>query len=492
MAPSKKLTIVSISAEVAPFSKAGGLGDVARSLPKALKRKGHRVIVISPLYGVVDTKRFELKKIGNNIPLEMGETKTLHFDYWRGFLMHGLPVYFIDRPEYFSNQKTIYGAHNPNERFFFFDLAALKLIEQLGIKPDIIHCHDWHTGLVPHFARKRFKHSKAFEKTSIVYTIHNLAFQMGGGKGVSRKSDDGTKRLPRFDDKHGIRKINFAKRGIINADIINAVSEQYAKEIMTPKFGEDLYRILRNRKKRLFGIVNGIDYNDFNPKKDENIKERYDYRTLDKKKINKKYLQKTFNLPQRDDVPVLGMVTRITEQKGFDLLMGIADTLLQQDIQIVIAGSGDKRYESFFRKLMKQYPDKVGAHLEFDTKKAVEIYAGSDIFMMPSRFEPCGLGQLISLRYGSVPIVHAVGGLVDTVTDYNPKTNQGNGFVFKKYGEQEFLIATIRAIEAYQHTDAWRRLVKHGMQQSHSWEIPAKKYLTLYRKALRLRSESRK
>jgi len=489
---SKKLTIVSISAEVAPFSKAGGLGDVARSLPKALKRKGHRVIVISPLHGVVDTKRFELKKIGNNIPIDVDETATLHFDYWRGFLMHGLPVYFIDRPEFFSNLKTIYGARNPNERFFFFDLAALRLIEELGIAPDIIHCHDWHTGLIPHFARKRLKRSPVFQKTGIVYTIHNLAFQMGGGKGISRKEDDGMRRLPRFNDKRGVEQINFAKRGIVNADVINAVSEQYAQEIMTPKFGEDLYRILRNRKSRLFGIVNGIDYNDFNPKKDPEIQEHYDYRTLEKKQANKKYLQKIFKLPQRDDVPVLGMVTRITEQKGFDLLIKIADTLLEQDVQLVIAGSGDKRYEGFFRKLEKQYPQKVGAHLEFDTKKAVEIYAGSDIFLMPSRFEPCGLGQLISLRYGSVPIVHAVGGLVDTVTDYNPKTKQGNGFVFKKYGEQEFLIAIVRAIETYRHNDAWRRLIKRGMQQSHSWEIPAKKYLTLYRKAMRFASASKK
>ncbi|MBU2575731.1 glycogen synthase [Patescibacteria group bacterium] len=480
-----KLTIVTISAETAPFSKAGGLGDVARSLPKALKRNGHKVIVITPLHGVVDIKKHGLKKLGNDIKIEMDETKTLEFDYWRGYLMHGLPVYFIDRKEYFSGLKTIYKAKNTNERFFFFNLAALKLIELLGIKPDIIHCNDWHTGLIPHFAKKRFKNSENLKNAALVYTIHNLAFQRGHSE--VKKDDDGYSRLSRFTSEKGIKKINFAKRAIINSDIINTVSEQYAKEIMTPKFGQDLNRILKNRADRVFGIVNGIDYGVFNPKKDPDIKQNYDHRSLDKKQVNKLDLQKKFNLPQDKNIPILGMVTRITEQKGFDLLMKIADDLLKQNIQLVIAGSGQKEYENFFKKLEKKYPKKVGAHLEFSTKKAAQIYAGSDIFLMPSRFEPCGLGQLISLRYGSVPVVHAVGGLADTVTDYNPKTSEGNGFVFKEYEPQQFLIAAIRAIETYQHADAWKKLVKLGMKQSHSWEIPAEKYGILFRKAIKVK-----
>ena len=483
----KPLTIVSIAAEVAPFAKAGGLADVARSLPKALKRLGHRVIVITPLHGVIDVKKHEIKKTGNDVPLVIDETTNMEYDYWRGFLMRDLPVYFIDRKEYFSGLKTIYRSEKPNERFFFFCMSALNLIQNLGIKPDIIHCHDWHTGLVPHFARKRFKKNPDITKAALVYTIHNLAFQMGSKESKGSK-DDGHKLLPRFKDKEAIKKINFAKRAIINSDIINAVSEQYAKEIMTPKFGEDLHRILKNRKDRLFGIVNGIDYNDFNPKKDEQIKQRYDHNSLDKKNVNKTYLQKIFKLPQDKNIPVLGMVTRITEQKGFDLLMKIADNLMEQDIQLVIAGTGEKKYEDFFKKLQKKYPKKVGAHLKFDTKKAVEIYAGSDIFLMPSRFEPCGLGQLISLRYGSVPVVHAVGGLVDTVENYDPKKEQGNGFVFRKYSSLEFLTAIIRAVETYKHDKVWKKLVKKGMRQSHSWEIPAQKYESLYKKAIKTAS----
>ncbi len=485
----KKLTIVTISAEVAPFSKAGGLGDVARSLPKALKRDGHNVIAISPLHGVIDTKKHELKKLGNDISIPMDETKKLQFDYWRGYLMDDLPVYFIDRASYFSGFKTIYGTKISNKRFFFFNLAALKLIELLDIKPDIIHCNDWHTGLVPYFVRKRFNKSENVSNAATVYTIHNLAYQMGHAKGAGQKIDSGSGRLPRYTDESGIKGINFAKRAIMHADLINAVSEQYAKEIMTPKFGEDLNRILKNRENRVFGIVNGIDYDIFNPKKDPDIKKHYSYSSLENKITNKLDLQKKFKLPKNKDIPVLGMVTRITEQKGFDLLMDIADDLLKEDIQLVIAGTGEKTYENFFRKLQKKYPKKVGAHLVFDTHKAAEIYAGSDIFLMPSRFEPCGLGQLISMRYGSVPVVHAVGGLVDTVTNYDQGTRKGNGFVFKEYDPEKFLSAIMRSIETYKHAEAWKRLVQTGMKQSHSWEIPAQKYAALFRKAVNLKKQ---
>ncbi len=486
----KPLTIVTISAETAPFSKAGGLGDVARSLPKALKRAGHNVIAITPLHGVVDVKKHQLKKMGNNIPVVMDETKTLTFDYYRGYLMHGLPVYFIDHPAFFLNLKTIYGAKNGNERFFFFNLACLELIEQLGIEPDVIHCNDWHTGLIPYFITKRHKQFPHASKAATLYTIHNLLFQMGHPKGPKQTRDTGYTRLPRFTDEAGIQKINFAKRAIIHADIINAVSEQYAKEIMTPKFGEDLNRILHNRKKRVFGIVNGIDYDVFNPKKDPDITKHYDYTSLDKKAANKKALQKACKLPQDENIPLLGMATRITEQKGFNLFMDIAEDLFRQEVQLVIAGTGDKQYETFFKKLMKQYPKKVCAHLSFDTKKAAQIYAGSDIFLMPSRFEPCGLGQLISMRYGSVPVVHGVGGLVDTVTDFDPETQTGNGFVFQRYHAHDFLIALIRACESFKHKETWKKLVERGMKQSNSWEIPAEKYISLYKKAIKVAARS--
>jgi len=479
----KKLTIVSVAAEVAPFSKGGGLGDVARSLPKALKRLGHNVIVITPLHGIVDQKKHKVKLVEKKIKLGIDESTVMYFDYYQSELMPGLPIYFIDYPPLFSNHKTIYRSKNPAERFYFFNFAAVKLLQHLNLKADIIQAHDWHSGLVPYFIKKRFAKDPLFARAALLYTIHNLAYQGGSNKPLK---DDGFTRIPRFKDKEKLKSLNFAKRAIINADIINTVSEQYAKEILTPEFGERLYKILRSRKDRLYGIVNGIDYNDFNPEKDPHVHKKYSVKTLKTKQINKLWLQKHSGLPVDPNVPLIGIVSRIAEQKGFDLIMKIADTLMEMDLQLILVGDGDEKYESYFKKLDKKHT-KFSSFLKFDIAKASQIYAGSDIFLMPSRFEPCGLGQLISLRYGSVPVVRHVGGLVNTITDYDPRTSVGNGFVFKNYDPTELLVAITRAVETYRHEREWKKLVETGMQQSHSWEIPAKKYADLFLKALKVK-----
>lgn len=487
----KKLQIVHIASEVDPFSKTGGLADVASALPKAIKKLKHKTIIITPLYSSLIDKN-KLKEIAKDVKIELSAGVVVEADFWQGELEKGLPVYFIDNNKYFGQRKNLYGSKHENARFFFFDLAAIKLLKIINFKPDIIHCHDWHTGLVPYFIKRRFKNDEFFKTTATVYTIHNLLFQFGHNwwKVPGKLRDDGNSRLPKFSHSPAIERINFAKRAIINSDVINAVSEQYAQEIMTKNFGQSLHIILQNRKDKLFGIVNGIDYNDFNPKTDPGIYKNYDVKSLENKLENKKHLQRYFKLPVKPDVPVVGMVTRIAEQKGFDLVMKILDDVLKLDVQFVIMGSGEKIYETFFKKLQKKYPKKVGTHLEFDAKKATSVYAGSDMFLMPSRFEPCGLGQLISLRYGSVPIVRAVGGLADTVTDFNPKTKKGNGFVFHSYNPRALLIAIIRAIENYRYSDNWNELVKHGMDQVYSWEIPARKYLALYRKALKFKKQN--
>lgn len=486
--PAKKLQIVHVASEVEPFSKTGGLADVASSLPKATKDMGCKVIVITPLYNEITSKRkHNLKLVAKDIKIELSEGVNLEADFWQGELDKNLPIYFIENNKYFGQRKKLYGSKHENARFFFFDLAALKLLKIIKFQPDIIHCHDWHAGLIPYFVKKRFKNDELFKKTATIFTIHNLLFQFGHNwwKVRGNLRDDGHARLPKFEHGPKLERINFAKRAIINADIINTVSEQYAEEILTKNFGQDLHRILKNRKDRLFGIINGIDYHDFNPKTDPGLYKNYGPNSLNKKAENKKYLQKYFKLPVDADIPVLGMVTRITEQKGFDLVMQIIEDVLKLDVQFVIMGSGEKIYESFFKKLQKKYPEKIGAHLEFDAKRATSVYAGSDMFLMPSRFEPCGLGQLISLRYGSIPIVRAVGGLADTVTDFNPQTKKGNGFVFHAYGPKSLLIAITRAIENYKYTETWNKLVKNGMEQVFSWEIPAKKYLSLYHKAIK-------
>ncbi|PIS04853.1 MAG: hypothetical protein COT81_04315 [Candidatus Buchananbacteria bacterium CG10_big_fil_rev_8_21_14_0_10_42_9] len=483
-----KLSIVHITSEVSPFSQTGGLGDVARSLPKAIKRLGHEVMVITPLYEqIIDAKKQKLKLLFEEVAITLSEGIETKVNFWVGELMPGLKVYFVANKQYFGRKKELYGSKHENARFMLFDLAALKLLRLLQKEIDIIHCHDWPTGLVPYFLKKRYQKDPILKNAATIYTIHNMTFQLGQPWWLipRRYRDDGYGRMPPF--KHGpkLERVNFAKRAIINTDMINTVSEQYAKEILTKDFGQDLHIILKNRKDRLFGIVNGIDYKDYNPKTDPGLYRNYDAKSLDKKYLNKTYLQKYFKLPQNKDVPLVGMVTRVAEQKGFDLLFKIIDTVLKMDVQIFIMGTGDKKYEATLKSLMKKYPNKFSANLEFDAKRATLAYAGSDMFLMPSRFEPCGLGQLISLRYGSVPIVRATGGLVDTVTDFDAATGHGDGFVFIDYNAQGLLVALTRALETYKHKKQWRNLVLNGMAISSSWQVPAEKYVELYRRAIR-------
>lgn len=488
---SVKYTIVVTAAEVAPFSKAGGVADVARSLPKALHRLGHTIIVVTPLHGSIDCEKNNLRMVASNVPLHIDASATRYADFWRGELTEGLPVYFIDNRKYFSSHKRIYGSSYQNTRYLFFDLAVFKLLAFLTVTPDVIHCNDWQTGLIPHFLNSRFRKNPLFANTRTVYTIHNLTFQFGRDWWTlkSKEKDDGRSPLPDFSNKAKVENVNFAKRAILNADLISTVSETYAEEILTHEFGQDLHRILLNRKDRLFGIVNGIDYFDYNPETDPGIYRNYTVDSLQVKVKNKLFLQRELSLPQDEKIPVVGMVSRLTEQKGFDLLREIVEPLMRLDLQVAVLGGGEKLYVQFLRNCIRRYPRKFAGHLEFSAQLATRFYAGSDMFLMPSRFEPCGLGQLISLRYGSVPIVHATGGLVDTVTDYNPRTEHGNGFAFKKYDGRDMLIAVVRALEAFKNQDAWQRLMQKGMRLSYSWEIPARKYVTLYRKALTVKQQ---
>jgi starch synthase len=479
--------IVSVSSEVDPFSKTGGLADVARSLPKALRKLNHDVIIVTPLHGVVQEKNFKLELLQKDVSIVIDEVTTIKADFWKSALPSGVPVYFIDHPRFFSSHKKVYGSKTENLRFYFFSIAVFELLKFLNFKPDIIQSHEWHTGLVPFLLRTRYASDPLFKSTGSLFTIHNLAFQMGKNwwEMESADKDDGFAKLPAFKEKSLVENLNFAKRGIVNADIINTVSEQYALEIMTKKYGQALHRILLNRKENLFGIVNGIDYNDFNPATDPGLYKNYDFNSLHFKTKNKTHLQKMFQLPEDPKIPLIGVVSRITEQKGFDLIFEIMDPLMRLDVQVVILGGGEKKYESSFKKIIKKHPKKVAAHLHFNSQHATKVYAGSDMFLMPSRFEPCGLGQLISLRYGSIPIVRATGGLADTITDYNPRTKKGNGFTFKTYDSRDLLVSITRAIENHKHREEWIELIKKSMQLSFSWKIPAKKYVLLYKKAIK-------
>ncbi len=483
----KKINIVCIFSEVDPFSKAGGLGDVGRSLPKAFKELGHNVKVITPLYGVVSPLIHHLKKIVARHKIKIDETRTVFVDYYQGDL-GGVPVYFVANHSFFGKYKTIYGASRENARFLLFNLAALKLLKLLKEPVDILHCNDWQTGLIPYFCKTRFKKDPDISKIATVFTIHNLVYQFGKNwwEVQNGDRDDGRGKLPFFAKKQAIEHINFAKRAIIFSDVLNTVSETYAKEILTKDFGEDLHILLRNRKDRLVGILNGIDYHDFNPATDPGIAVHYDTESVEKKRENKLALQKFFSLPQNPHIPLIGMVSRVTEQKGFDLIFEIAEVLMRQDLQLVIFGGGEKNYEKKLARWMRKHPKKFAANLDFDSKKVTQVYAGSDIFLMPSRFEPCGLGQLISLRYGSIPVARATGGIMDTITHYKYGSQKGNGFVFKKYHHLDLLMALSRALGLFENQAAWKQLVRRAMNQTFSWEIPAKKYITLFGRAIKI------
>jgi len=486
------LKIASISAEIEPYAKSGGLADVAGSLPKALKRQGHQIIVVTPFYrGKIEPEKHKLKKIMENLTIKIDKKNQEKFNIWQGELAEDLPIYLIENEKYFNARQYLYDSTSPDEnaRFWFFDLAVLKFLEEIKFLPDIIHCHDWQTGLIPYFLKKNFKNLELSAATT-VYTIHNLVFQFGHNwwKIAPELRDSGHNGLPDFSDAERREAINFAKRAILNADVINTVSETYAEEIMTKDFGQDLHRILKNRKDRVFGIINGIDYKDYNPYNDPGLHRNYDWHNFKVKEKNKMFLQKMIGLPINKNIPMIGMVTRITEQKGFDLVKEIADIVLRFNLQIVVIGSGENIYMDKLKELMKKNPDKIYANLEFvSSKDTTKIYAGSDILLIPSRFEPCGVIQMIAMRYGAIPVVRHVGGLIDTVYDYNPKNQTGNGFVFHPYDSIAMLIAITRAIETYQRQNEWDKLVNKVMRQSFSWEYPARKYVELFKKAIEIK-----
>lgn len=487
---SNKLKVIHISAEVAPFSKTGGLADVARSLPKALKRLGHDVSMITPLYGKkISKEKWNLKRIYKDVEIFLNSKESTKVNFWQGELMEGLPVYFIENFEHFSKNKKMYGFSNENARFLTFNVAALKLISLLDSKPEIIHCHDWQTGLIPYYLKTNFLYSKNLKKVKTVFTIHNLIFQLGHNwwEIPLNKRDYGRSRLPHLSDER-IEDINFAKRAILSADAINTVSENYRSEIMTKRFGQDLHRILKNREDRLFGIINGIDYNAYNPEKDLGLIYPYSHKNpsqiMESRRKNKLVVQKKLNLPENEKIPVLCTTSRLTFQKGFNLILQALVSLLKHDLQVIIMGDGSKDYVNPLKKLMRKYPKKI-IWLPFDQEIETSIYAASDIFVLPSNHEPCGINQLIAMRYGSIPVVREVGGLYDTVKNFNPGSGRGLGFTFKSDELLDFYGALIRALETYRYPFIWEQLVIKAMLQSNSWEIPAKKYINLYRHLLR-------
>lgn len=481
------MKIAFIAAELEPFSKTGGLASVANALPRAIAKLKHEVIVITPFYGkVINHEEHGLKMIASDIPVRIPGRKKMTFNVWEGKINHKVRVFFVDNYDLFSKSKKLYGSENENARFAFFNFAVLATLEKINFLPDVIHCNDWHTGLIPFILKKTSDYEMLKDATTI-FTIHNLLFQLGHNwwEIPSKKRDDGNTPLPGWKDKR-LETINFAKRAIIHADAINAVSQQYAEEIMTKDFGEDLHIILKNREEKIFGIINGIDTNEYNPKTDPGLYKKYSVKSIQRKGDNKKHIQRKLGLSQKERWPLIVLTSRIATQKGFELIVKVLPDILRQNVQFVIMGDGDKKFVKQIKKIAKRFPKKL-VYLPFDQDFETSLYAAGDFFLLPSKFEPCGLNQMIALRYGCVPIVRKIGGLADTVTDYNPRTGKGNGFELDKFTPADLLIALTRAMEAYKYQKSFHELIVRAMSESFGWEYPAKKYVNLYRKAKKLK-----
>jgi len=482
----KRYTVSFVSSEVVPFSKTGGLGDVAGQLPFELRQSIQNVHIITPLYGTIDTKAWDIQLFKENCEVDIADGKRVIYNFYFT-TYNGLRVYFVDEPKYFSEIDQLYldntKSSRNNARFLVFNIGVLVLLEELNIQPDVIHCNDWHTGVLPNLIDRKyhgFDWKTTFEGTKVLFTIHNLYFQSGTHEHSMTANDDGHSRLPLVTETDKLKNLNFAKRGIIYADAVNAVSPHYAEEIMTPKFGEELHTILQNRQHKVFGILNGIDNNEFNPATDPGLQKSYKGDNSDYKESNKRFIQQQFGLKENPRIPVIAMVTRITEQKGIDLIQEILPYLLERRVQFIILGGGEQHYEDFFRGMERKKSEKMHAQFKFEPSQETQILAGSDMFLMPSRFEPAGLGQLKSIRYGCIPVVHAVGGLVDSIVNVSPLRRTGNGFVFYSYNSYELYGAIIRSLEYYKDRDSWYELVARAMNQTFSWEIPSKQYIQLY------------
>ena len=483
------LNILIATPEAVPFAKTGGLADVAGAVPKAVASRGHAVKLVLPLYPHVDRDKYKLQKIASGLRARIAGRDELFqvqrceadgSDVW--FIEHDG---FFNRPELYRDPFTGGDWADNDERFGFFARAVLETCRHLRFIPDIIHCNDWQTGLIPALLRVGDGYGD-FTDTATLFSIHNIAYQ---GSFPSESFGKLELDWPLFAQGGGFEfwnKVSYLKTGIWYSDLLNTVSETYAREIQSSnEFGYGFEGVLADRSDDLFGILNGIDYDVWNPATDDLIPARFTPEKLAGKKRCKNALRRQAKLPLvRRDVPVIGIISRLADQKGFDLIAEVADDLLSLDLQIVLLGTGDQEYHDLFISLHEKYPKKIAAFLEFNNQLAHLIEAGSDMFLMPSRYEPCGLNQMYSLKYGTLPIVRKTGGLADTIENANPVKGTGNGFVFVNYDSREMLNTIKFALQVYRDKDVWEVMMLRGMRQDFSWDASARKYVELYKKAL--------
>ena len=465
------MRILFIASEAFPLVKVGGLADVTSSLAIALQNSGHEPCLILPKYGSikapvqdVEGTDFAVNFMGHSEPATLIKTT----------LKGRIPVYLVENDHYFGTEE-IY-TQDELKRFLFFSLSIPNIISQLALRPDVIHCHDWHTSLVP----LGLKEAKI--ALPCVFTIHNLAYHGSFDQQFFLRSGLAPvwqKYIPVGAPRPGL---NFMSQGIILADIVTTVSPTYASEILTPQYGEGLEQLLSYRCSELYGIVNGIDYDEYNPATDPYLEKNYDSTTIERRVENKVALQRKSGLPQNPDIPLFGMVSRLEEQKGIDLLLQAIDRfIVETRAQLVILGEGREHYHKLLAEAASKHNQRLSAFIAYDERLAHLIYSGCDIFLMPSRFEPCGLGQLIAMRYGAIPVVRNTGGLADTVKDVTE--GSGNGFVFQNYTVPEMLEAIKRAEKSFYHREEWQNLMRRNMKLDFSWKASARKYEQIYLRA---------
>ncbi len=480
--PSSKLKVLVVGAECTPFFKVGGLADVVGSLASALRAMGHDVRVILPRYRPIDGRRFALKRVDRFIDVPAGSvartTEIVESD------VTGVPTYFVWDERFFGRDQ-VYGQPDESMAFVFFSRAVIEFLRAIDWTPDVLHAHEWHTGCAVAYLALRGKRDACLKNIASVFTIHNLLYQGMSGDELFRFAGLGSSLSAHIlGEQPGTA--NWLARGVAHADVVNTVSPTYAKEIMTPKLGEGLDGLLRSRRHQFSGILNGIDHAEWNPAADPMLVARFDATSIKKRAANKRAVQDQMGLKHKPRSPLIGMVTRLYDQKGLDLLFAVAERLLERDLQLAILGSGDKKYHAAFKTLQERHPGRIGVSHDFNEPLARLIYGGSDMFLMPSLFEPCGLGQLLAMRYGSIPIVRATGGLADTVIDAGRAPKRGTGFVFRAYAPDRLLDAIERALAAYADPDRWIGIQRNALAADFSWQSSAQQYDALYHKAIKV------
>jgi len=478
------MRVALLSSEVAPFAKTGGLADVTGSLPKFLAKLGLEIRVFMPLYREVKKKELPLIKVAENFEFDW-DGKEEYFSVWE-YRKEPFPVYFIQKDDYYDRDYlygTAKGDYPDNgERFAFFSKASFETLKKMQYSPQILHCHDWQSAISLAYLKFVYQDDPFFRATRSLFTIHNLAYQGLFEKEILSKIGL-PDRLFNMEDLEFYGKVNFLKAGILYATAINTVSPRYSQEIQTPEFGYGLDGLLRKKRSILYGILNGVDYSSWDPQTDTLIPRNYTAQDLRGKKICKEDLFGSFQLPTpRNDIPVIGMVSRLAGQKGFDILCDGLDNIFKLDAHLVILGSGEEKFQNILKTAKKKYPNYLGLKIAFDEPLAHKITAGSDIFLIPSRYEPCGLTQMYSLKYGTIPVVRATGGLDDVIQEFEPEKKRGNGFKFQEYSSDALLSSLGKAVDLYQRRDKWDVLVKNAMSADFSWEKSAQEYVKLYQK----------